>query len=77
MNAQTAKQTLLNIASAITFWCIWLGKLTIAIGIAYAAARVFQFGTFNVNGINLPIPKVTADVQQLAWLAGAIYLITR
>lgn len=77
MTAASLKATLLQIAAFITTWSIWFGKLVVAIGIAYAAARVFSFGSFNVNGINIPIPRVTAEAQQLAWLAGCVYLITR
>mgnify|MGYP000001648400 CR=1 FL=1 len=77
MTAASLKATLLQIAAFVTTWCLWFGKLVVAIGIAYAAARVFSFGSFNVNGINIPIPKVTAEAQQLVYLAGCIWLITR
>lgn len=77
MTAASLKQTLLQIAEVITFWCIWFGKFVVAIGIAYAASRVFSFGSFNVNGINIPVPKVTAEPQQLVYLAGCIWLLAR
>jgi hypothetical protein len=75
MTAASLKQALLQIAATITTWCLWFGKLVIAIGIAYAAAKVFSFGSFNVNGVNIPIPRVTAEAQQLAWIAGCIWLM--
>lgn len=77
MTAASLKQTLMQIAAWITTWSLWFGRLVVAIGIAYAAARVFQFGNFNVNGINIPIPRVTVEPQQLVYLAGCVFLITR
>ena len=77
MTAASLKTTLLLIASTITTWCLWWGKLVVAIGIAYAAARIFSFGSFNVNGFNIPTPKVTVEPIQLAYLAGCIWLVSR
>ena len=77
MNAQTVKATLLNVAATITTWCIWWGKLVVAIGIAYAASKLFGFGNFNINGLNIPIPRVTVEPSQLAYLAGCIWLVSR
>lgn len=77
MTAATFKDALLKAAAFITTWCLWFGKLVVAMGIGYAAARVFSFGNFNVNGINLPIPRVSAEPIQLIYLAGCIWLITR
>ena len=77
MNATSAWNAFVAFCAKVSHWCLWFGKLVIAIGIAYAAARIFSFGNFNVNGITIPVPKVTADIQQLAWLAGCVYLISR
>jgi hypothetical protein len=71
------KAFLLAVAAAITHWCLFAGRLVVAIGIAYAAARMFSMGSFNLNGFNLPIPRVTAEPLQLAYLAGCIYLVSR
>lgn len=75
MTAQSLKDMLLKFCAAVSHWCLWFGKLVVAIGIAYAAARIFAFGNFNVNGINIPIPSVKAEVTQLVYLAGCIWLI--
>ena len=77
MNAQTVKTTLLNVAATITTWCIWWGKLVVAIGIAYAATRVFSLGWLAIEGVRIPIPRVTAEPSQLAYLAGCIWLVSR
>ena len=77
MTTATFKDALMKVAAFLTTWSLWFGKLVVALGIAYAAARVFSFGSFNVNGINIPIPKVTAEAQQLVYLAGCIWLVTR
>lgn len=75
MNAATLKASILQIASVITTWCIWFGKLVVAIGIAYAAARIFSLGWFSIESIRIPYPKVTAEPLALIYLAGAIYLV--
>lgn len=75
MTAQSAWAAFVNVCNKIVHWCVWFGKLVVAIGIAYAAARLFAFGSFNLNGINIPIPRVTAELTQLAYLAGCIWLI--
>lgn len=77
MTASSAFDTFKAFCDKVIYWCLWAGKLVIAIGIAYAAAKVFSFGNFNVNGINIPIPRVTADATQLVYLAGCIWLISR
>ena len=75
MTATSAWAAFVNFCNKVAHWCLWFGKLVVAIGIAYAAAKVFSFGNFNVNGINIPIPKVTAEATQLAYIAGCIWLI--
>jgi hypothetical protein len=77
MTAASLKAAMLQLAATITFWCLWVAKFVVAIGIAYAAIKLFSLGTFNVNGVNIPIPRVTADVQQLVYLAGCIWLVSR
>lgn len=77
MTAKTAWDTFVNACNKVAHWCIWFGKLVIAIGIAYAAARMFQFGSFNLNGASIPVPKVQVDLLQLVYLAGAVYLISK
>lgn len=77
MTAASIKAALLQLASQITHWSLWFGKLVVAIGIAYAAARIFSLGWFRIESIAIPYPKVTAEAQQLAWLAGCVYLISR
>jgi hypothetical protein len=77
MNAATVKQSIMAAASAITTWCLWWGKLVVAIGIAYAATRLFSLGWLSLEGFRIPIPRVTAEPIQLAYLAGCIWLISR
>ena len=77
MTAASFKAALLQLASQVTHWSLWFGKLVVAIGIAYAAARIFSLGWFRIESISIPYPKVTAEAQQLVYLAGCIWLITR
>ena len=77
MNAATLKASLLSIAASITTWSIWFGKLVVAIGIAYAAARIFSLGWFSIESIRIPYPRVTVEASQLVYLAGCIWLLTR
>lgn len=76
-SAASAQAAFLKACAFVTKWSIWFGKLVVAIGIAYAAARIFSIGWLSIEGFRLPYPKVAADAQQLAWLAGTIWLITR
>lgn len=77
MTAASFKAAMMQLAATITTWCIWFGKLVVAIGIAYAAARIFSLGWFSIESIRIPYPKVTAEAQQLVYLAGCIWLVTR
>lgn len=77
MTAATLKASLLALAATITHWAIWFGKLVVAIGIAYAAARIFSLGWFSIESIRIPYPRVSAEAQQLVYLAGCIWLVTR
>ena len=77
MTAATVKDALIKAAAFLTTWSLWFGKLVVALGIAYAAARIFSLGRFTIESIRIPYPKVTADAQQLIYLAGCIYLVTR
>lgn len=75
--ASTIQAAFLKACAFVTKWSIWFGKLVVAIAIAYAAARIFSIGWLSIEGIRLPYPKVAADAQQLIYLAGCLYLITR
>lgn len=77
MTAASFKAALFQLAATITHYCIWFGKLVVAIGIAYAAARIFSLGWFSIESIRIPYPKVTAEAQQIIYLAGCIWLVTR
>lgn len=77
MTAASLKAQLLALAATVTTWCLWFGKLVVAIGIAYAAARIFSLGWFSIESIRIPYPRVTAEATQLIYLAGCLYLVTR
>lgn len=73
MNAATIKQSLMSAAGTVTTWCVWWARLVIAIGLAYAATRMFSLGWLSLEGIRIPIPKVTAEPLTLLYMAGAIW----
>jgi hypothetical protein len=75
MNAASIKTTLLQIASTVQTWCIWWAKLVIAIGLAYAATKAFSLGWASIEGIRIPIPKVTAEPLQLLYMAAAVWAL--
>lgn len=77
MSVQSAWAAFVDFCGKVTTWCLWFGRLVVAIGIAYAAARIFALGQFNLNGVSLPVPRVNAEVTQLIYLAGCIYLVGR
>lgn len=75
MNAATLKASLLQLAGTVSHWCVWWAKLVIAIGLAYAASRMFSLGWMNIDAVRIPIPRVTAEPLQLLYLAGAIWAL--
>jgi len=75
MNAATIKASLLQIAATISHWCVWWAKLVLAIGLAYAASRMFSLGWISIDAVRIPIPRVTAEPLQLLYLAGAVWAL--
>lgn len=74
-NLATAKDGILYVCAQITSWSLWWAKLVIAIGLAYAAARMFSLGWLSLEGIRIPVPRVTAEPLHLLYMAGAIWAL--
>jgi hypothetical protein len=47
----------------------------LAIGLAYAASRMFSLGWISIDAVRIPIPRVTAEPLQLLYLAGAVWAL--
>ncbi|MEQ1670120.1 MAG: hypothetical protein ABL893_04595 [Hyphomicrobium sp.] len=77
MTATSVWASFVTLCGKVSHWCIWFGKLIVALGIAYAAARMFSLGFFAIEGFRIPYPRVIAEPTQLIYLAGCVYLVTR
>lgn len=75
--ATAVAKAALDACAFVSRWALWFGRLVVAIGIAYAAARIFSIGWLSIEGIRLPYPKVASEALNLLYLAGCIYLVTK
>ena len=75
MTAASFKAALLQIAATVSHWCVWWAKLVIAIGLAYAATRVFSLGWLSLEGVRIPYPRVTAEPLHLLYMAAAVWAL--
>ena len=73
MNATAAIQGFRVFMDKVVLWCLLIGKWVVAIGLAYAASRMFAIGWINIDAVRIPIPRVTAEPLQLLYLAGAVW----